>query len=232
MDPDVIELVGSGSTQSQTVSQLGRILSCQMIVSDWWDLQLGDIRGAFLKADSLDAKKGLLYSSLPPGGIPGVSDDAVIFILGNVCGSHNAPQRWWKRFFAVMSSIGLSRSTRDVGVYAFRDTAGNLEGILCVNVDGTFCDGSDHLFPKALSTLRHRLPFRKWQVGEGMLCGSKYVQDRVNKEIMTTQTVLTVETTKVPMSPARRKYETILLTKLKSLRFVVLVAVSIGCSVK
>ena len=42
--------------QSLTVSQLGRMLSCQMIVSNSWNLQLGDIRGAFLEADSLDKK--------------------------------------------------------------------------------------------------------------------------------------------------------------------------------
>ena len=47
LDPDVMELAGSGAAQSRTVSQLGRMLSCQMIVSNGWDLQLGDIRGAF-----------------------------------------------------------------------------------------------------------------------------------------------------------------------------------------
>ena len=40
LDPDVMELVGSGSTQSPTVSQLGRMLSCQMIVSNGWNLRL------------------------------------------------------------------------------------------------------------------------------------------------------------------------------------------------
>ena len=62
-----MELVDSGSTQSPTLSQLGRMLSCQMTVSNGWNLQLGDIRGAFLEADSLHR----LYSSLPPDGIPG-----------------------------------------------------------------------------------------------------------------------------------------------------------------
>ena len=71
LDPDVMELDGSGSTQSPTVSQLGRMLSRQMIVSNGWNLQLGDIRGAFLEADSLDRKQGPLYSSFLPGGIPG-----------------------------------------------------------------------------------------------------------------------------------------------------------------
>ena len=64
-------------------------------------------------------------------------------------------------------------------------------------------------FSKALSNLRHRFPFRKWQVGEGMFCGSEYVQNKdnkeINKDIMITQTEFAVKITKVPMSPARKK---------------------------
>ena len=45
--------------------------------------------------------------------------------------------------------------------------------ILCVHVDHTFCGGSSPLLSKAPSKLRHRFPLRKWQVGEGMFCGSK-----------------------------------------------------------
>ena len=54
-------------------------------------------------------------------------------------------------------------------------TAGILERILCVHVDDTFCGGSGPWFSKALSNLRHRFPSRKWQVGEGMFCGSECV---------------------------------------------------------
>ena len=70
----------------------------------------------------------------------------------------------------------------------------------------------------------------KWQVGEGMFSCSKSVQNKVNKEIMITQTEFAVKITKVPMSPARKKFETILLTKLRFMRFVVLVSVSAGWS--
>ena len=52
---------------------------------------------------------------------------------------------------------------------------------------------------------RHRFPFRKWQVGEGMFCGSKYVQNKDSKEIMITQTEFAVKITKVSMSLARKK---------------------------
>ena len=41
LDPNVMELAGSGATQSPTVSQLGRMLSCQMIVSNGWEFAVG-----------------------------------------------------------------------------------------------------------------------------------------------------------------------------------------------
>ena len=149
-----------------------------------WTLQLGDIRGAFLEAGALDRKHKLLYSSLLPGRIPGVPDGAVILFLGNIHGLNDAPQRWWKKFDAVMTSIDFVRSTFDMCVYALRGTVGNLEGTMCVHVDDTICGGPGYLFSKTLTTLRHRFPFRKWQVEEGMFCDSKYVQNKDTKEIM------------------------------------------------
>ena len=47
LDPDVMELAGSGGTQSPTLSQLGRMLSCQMIVSNGWDLQMETFEARF-----------------------------------------------------------------------------------------------------------------------------------------------------------------------------------------
>ena len=87
-----------------------------------------------------------------------------------------------EKFDAVMTSIGFTRSTFDVCVYSLRSTAGNLEGIFCVHADDTICGGVGPLFSEALLNLRHRFPFRKWQVGEGMFCGSKYVQNKATKE--------------------------------------------------
>ena len=63
-----------------------------MIVSNGWNLQLGDIRGASLEADALDKKQGPLYSSLPPERIPEVPDGSVILILGNIYGLNDAEE--------------------------------------------------------------------------------------------------------------------------------------------
>ena len=73
---------------------------------------------------------------------------------------------------------------------------GNLEGILCVHVDDTICGGSGSMFSKALTALRHRFSLRKWQVGEGMFCGSKCVQNKDTKEIMISQTEFAVKVKK------------------------------------
>ena len=82
-----------------------------MIVSSGWNVQLEGIRGAFLKADPLDRRQKPLYSSFPPGEIPGVPDASAIMISRNIYGLNDAPQRWWMKFVAVMTSIGFARST-------------------------------------------------------------------------------------------------------------------------
>ena len=123
-----------------------------MILSNGWNLQLEDIRGAFQEADALDRRQRPLYSSLPPGEIRGVPGGSVIMILGNC----DAPQRWWMKFDADMTSIGFAQSTFDVCVYLLRNSAVNIEGILCVHVDNTICGGSGSLFTTALTELRRR----------------------------------------------------------------------------
>ena len=109
-----------------------------------------------------------------------------------------------------MTPIGFTRSTYDVCVYSPRSTAGNLEGILCVHVDDTIC---------GVLNLRHRFPFRKWQVGEGMFCGSKYVQNKATKEILITQTEFAAKIVKIPMSAARKKMREYLAGKAETYAF-------------
>ena len=110
-----------------------------------------------------------------------------------------------EHFDALVTSSGFTRITFDVCDYSLRSTAGNLEGILCVHVEDTICGGSGPLFSKALLDLCHRFPFRKWQAGEGMFCGSKCVQNKATKEIVVTQTEFAAKIVKIPMSAARKR---------------------------
>ena len=65
-----------------------------------------------------------------------------------------------------------------------------------------------------------------------MFCGSKYVQNKDNKEIMITQTEFAVKITKVPMSPARKKMRDDFADRAEIQAFHGVVAVSVGWLVK
>ena len=71
LDPDLSSKAVSGMLQSPTLSQMGRMVLFQLLSSNKWVLQLGDIKGAFLEAGPLDPKYKPLYAWLPAGGIPG-----------------------------------------------------------------------------------------------------------------------------------------------------------------
>ena len=92
LDPDLEEKAASGLLQSPTLSQLGRMVLMQIIASHKWVLQLGDIKGAFLEAGELPDKFRPLYAKMPPGGIPGVPEDCVIEVVGNLYGQNDAPR--------------------------------------------------------------------------------------------------------------------------------------------
>ena len=79
------ETWGEGLLQSPTLSQIGRMILMQLISSFQWDLQLGDIKGAFLEAGPLPERFRPLYARMPAGGIPTVPDDAVLEVVGKTC---------------------------------------------------------------------------------------------------------------------------------------------------
>ena len=72
LDPDLDCKVQEGLLQSPTLSQAGRMLVMQLIASLQWELQLGDIKGAFLEAGLLPDRFRPLLAKQPARGIPGV----------------------------------------------------------------------------------------------------------------------------------------------------------------
>eukprot|EP00435_Cladocopium_sp_Y103_P016050 s2207_g4.t1 len=179
LDPDLNLKAESGLLKSPTLSQLGRMLLMQIIASQKWNLQLGDIKGAFLEAGPLDPKFKPLYAHQPPGGIPGMPPDAVIEVLGNVYGQNDAPAAWFKEFDKVVQSLGWSQSKLDPCLYTLRDGS-QLVGIMGVHVDDTALGGSGALFNRTIEQLKSRFPYRKWRQREGEFCGAWYRQGEDN----------------------------------------------------
>jgi hypothetical protein len=72
-DPDLMEKVAAGKCQSPTLAQMSKNMLLQVLVSFQWEMNLGDIKGAFLEADvksQFEAKP--VYAELPPGAAPGI----------------------------------------------------------------------------------------------------------------------------------------------------------------
>ena len=113
LDPDLDAKALEGRLQSPTLNQLSRMTLMQIIASYGWDLELGDIKGAFLESGEIDAKYRPLYAHQPPGGIPGLPSDAVIEVVGNVYGQNDAPAAWHTTFDSEAQKIGWVPSKFD-----------------------------------------------------------------------------------------------------------------------
>ena len=184
LDPDVLQKVSSGTCHSPTMSQLSRSLLLQMIVSNKWQLCLGDIKGAFLEAGPLKQQFRPLFASQPVGGIPGMHKDDVIEVVGNVYGLNDAPFSWYETFDREARACGFERSQFDNCVYFFRDPEDHsLSGVLGAHVDDSITGGAGKAYDAAVMKLKSRFPYRKWRVGSGEFCGVMYVQDPVSFEI-------------------------------------------------
>eukprot|EP00435_Cladocopium_sp_Y103_P031858 s655_g8.t1 len=188
LDPDLNKKVEAGLLQSPTLSQMGRMLTMQLIASNGWMLQLGDIKGAFLEAGPLPSQFRPLYAHQPRGGIPGVPPDAVLEVVGNLYGQNDAPLAWHKTFDSEAIKAGWERSRFDPCLYFLRCNVSNrLCGVMGVHVDDTAVGGAGEKFNKAIEVLRARFPYRKWRVGEGEFCGAFYTQCSTTKEITMSQ---------------------------------------------
>ena len=186
LDPDLEQKALDGKLKSPTLSQLSRMILMQIISSKQWNLQLGDIKGAFLEAEPLADKYRPLYADQPPGGIPGVPPSAVIEVLGNIYGQNDAPASWYNTFKDEAVRGGWKQSKFDNCLFTLRSSLDNrLIGIMGVHVDDTALGGEDcDEFRKAVAALRTRFPYRKWRVNQGEFCGAYYTQSTTSKEIV------------------------------------------------
>ena len=187
LDPDLEQKAMDGMLQSPTLSQPSRVLLMQVLASYGWDMQLGDIKGAFMEAGELDAKYRPLFARPPAGGIPNVPHDAVIEVVGNVYGQNDAPASWFRTFDSEAKAAKWIPSKFDPCLYTLRDADGSLAGVMGVHVDDVALGGMGPTFQKSIDHLKSRFPFRKWRLGTGEFCGAFYKQDPRSKEISMSQ---------------------------------------------
>ncbi|CAK9069992.1 Retrovirus-related Pol polyprotein from transposon RE1 (Retro element 1) (AtRE1) [Includes: Protease RE1, partial [Durusdinium trenchii] len=186
LGPDLTAKAELGDLQSPTLSQVGRNLIFQLLASHQWEMQLGDIKGAFLSAGNLPQRYKPLYASLPKGGIPGIPDGALIEVLGHVYGLNDSPAAWYKKLSHELIATGFERSRFDSCLYYFREN-GKLTGIYGVHVDDCVTGGCGAGYRKAIAQLKQTFEFRKWRTQNGDFCGAQYVQDPKTFEVIMKQ---------------------------------------------
>ena len=203
LDPDLTTKASAGQLQSPTLSQMGRTVMFQLMSSNHWQLQLGDIKGAFLEAGPIPNCYRPLYANLPPGGIPEIDPECMIEVLGNVYGQNDAPAAWYKVFNEEVLKAGFERSKYDNCLYWMRE-GNKLTGVLGAHVDDTATGGSGSKYQKALAYLRQRFPYRKWRLNEGEFCGAHYNQNPATGTITMSQKAF-AESLRPAHLPQRRK---------------------------
>ena len=93
-DPDLIALIRQGSTQSPTISSNGRYTVLQTIASHKFELQLGDVTGAFLEADEMERGNGRLYVAPPRNfALPDHDAEQLFEVIKPIYGLNDSPQQ-------------------------------------------------------------------------------------------------------------------------------------------
>ena len=185
LDPDLSKKARSTAV-SYPVTDGYRTVLFQLMATFRWRLQLGDVKGAFLEAGPLPKFYRPLYARLPASDIPGIDEDCLIEVLGNVYGQNDAPAAWYKVFNEEVLKAGFERSKFDNCLYWMKEN-GKLVGALGAHVDDTATGGSGSKYTKALEYLRQRFPYRKWRMDEGEFCGAHYQQDPSSMSIKMSQ---------------------------------------------
>eukprot|EP00435_Cladocopium_sp_Y103_P072195 s58_g39.t1 len=141
-DPDLLALIRQGSTQSPTISSNGRYTVLQTIASHQFEMQLGDVTGAFLEGDELERPAGKLFMAPPRNfDLPGYDSEQLFEVIKPIYGFNDSPQRWFTKFDKTVKRDKWKQSQLDHCIYFLWDQ-GRLCGVLGVHVDDVILGGS------------------------------------------------------------------------------------------
>ncbi|CAE7633612.1 GIP [Symbiodinium pilosum] len=200
LDPDLLEL----DTAAPTLSPEGLAVVLQVLATKKWDLCIGDVEAAFLRGDDIERPRGRVLVRVPPGGIPGVPEGAVIELLKPVYGLADAPKAWHRSFTQALAKLGCVASKLDQCVYFCRSSDGVLQGIIALHVDDMACGGTQWFHDSVLRRLREAFPFKHFKKKAGDFLG-RFLQQGEDFSIHVSQKEYAENLECIKVSRDRRK---------------------------
>ena len=199
LDPDVNQL----KTQAPTLSQEAFALILQLSASNGWDLNIGDVEGAFLQGDKLHRENGDLYVELPPGGAPGIPHGSLLKVEKAIYGLIDAPREWYDKLRKSLESIGFQKSKLDSCLY-YAWEGQQLIGSLAVHVDDLIVTGNTSFHRHYVDVLRKMFPFKHWKTNAGDFLG-RYIVKKDDGSITVSQEEYCEKLKTIELSRERRR---------------------------
>ena len=159
------------ATTAPVMTRQSRQMLLQMSSIHDWEVQKGDVSGAFLQGRSypddlfcIPTDEICSAMNLPPGSVTR---------LKRACyGLVDAPLEWYRTVALYLESLGLERTWADGCTWAFR-VNGTLRGLISGHVDDFLFAGSkqDVQWQEVLSKIKNHFRWSDWEQGRFSQCG-------------------------------------------------------------
>ena len=139
-DPDLPDI----ESHSPSLTREGFMTVLQSVCSHGHKLQFVDVQQAFNTGEPI--KRGQpLFVRMPPGGIPGDSNEVWVQVLKTVNGLANGTREWRNCFLATARGIGFQTSVLEPCVSVLRSPEQRYHGIIGV-ADDDIAGGGDEVW--------------------------------------------------------------------------------------
>ena len=168
---------GQVQVDSPTIERVSTMVFLHQVISLGWvgNWCIGDISNAFLQGAPLKDKPDM-FMRQPKQGLPGLKPGQLLKLLKPVYGRPDAPRAWYDELSRILETeLGFSKCQVDPAMFALRDSAGALRGLMIVHVDDVMIahDGSTQ-GANMVEALCARFPFGTWMKVSEQQCGVSY----------------------------------------------------------
>ena len=146
----------------------------QSVCSHGHESQFGDVQQAFNTGGSIKREQPLSVR-MQPDGVPGEPRDVWVKLLKTVNGLADGTRECRNCFFATARNLGFETSVLEPCVLVLRGSKQKYHGIIGV-ANGDIAGGGDEVWKQAISELKKRFTFARWEVRKGEFGGREVVQ--------------------------------------------------------